>query len=277
MSFKIMVTTGTSRFRVRKKCGEDWMSGLRVSRATMMVGASEAMEEGRPVRISQHPHPMPSLLDGKGRLLYILALADSPLPFGTGFTHGSRMPSLVPTSEDSRIYEFCILYPYPLNQKEEQTALKEIEELFTEAGGKQVSKDVWGRRGLAYTIKGAKEGNFVVYYYEMDPSKVKEVDQALKIMKGVLRHIVVKPPKHYQIVKYSETYEKWLKDRETADEERSRKKEEAVQEQIARKAKRQAKMTTERKKVAPAPRVGGGEDITQKIDELISGDSIDNI
>ncbi|MFA6523887.1 MAG: 30S ribosomal protein S6 [Candidatus Peribacteraceae bacterium] len=186
------------------------------------------------------------------------------------------MPSLVPTSEDVQIYEICVLYPPALNQKEEQGVLKEVEEVFTDAGGKQVSKDLWGRRGLAYPIKGAKEGNFAVYHYEMDPLKVKETDQQLRIMKGVLRHLIVKPPKHYQIVKYSEAYEQWLKSRETAEEERSKKKEEEVQEKIARKAMRQAKMTTERKKAAPAPKVES-EDLTQKIDELIAGDSLDTI
>src|SRR5438874_124716 len=111
----------------------------------------------------------------------------------------SRMPTLTPSSEDVRIYECCILYPYPLGQKEEAELLKEIEGLFADAGGKLVMKDAWGRRGLAYPIGGAVEGNYIVYYYELDPLKVKEIDGALRIMKNVDRHLLVKPPKNYQI------------------------------------------------------------------------------
>jgi small subunit ribosomal protein S6 len=161
-----------------------------------------------------------------------------------------------------------------MNQKEELELLKEIDTLFAEAGAKLVAKDAWGRRGLAYPIGGFNEGNFVIYYWEMDPSKLRELDQQLRITKGVLRHMFVKPPKHYQIVKFSETYEKWLKDRETVGEVKARETEERVKEQVARKAKRQAKLTAERK---PAAKPVEAEDLTQKIDELISGDNIDTL
>ncbi len=184
------------------------------------------------------------------------------------------MPSLVPSSEDVRIYELCLLYPYPFGQKEENDLLKEVEGLFTEVGGKQVAKDKWGRRGLAYDIKGFTEGNFVIYYYELDPAKVKEIDQQLRIMKGVLRHMFVKPPKNYQILKYSDVYEDWLKNRESVDEVRARQKEEKVKEQVAKKAKRQVQKAADEKKSAPAPKMQ--EDVlTEKLEKLISDDNID--
>lgn len=185
------------------------------------------------------------------------------------------MPSLVPTSEDTRIYEWCILYPYPFGQKEEAELLRDIEALFTEVGAKQVAKDKWGRRGLAYSIGGFKEGNYVVYYYEMDPSKVKEVDVQLRIMKGVLRHLFIKPPKNYQIVEYSEAYQQWLKDREQIGEQRAREREEKLKEQVARKAKRQAKMADEKKKEQPAKPAISSKDLTEKLDKLISDDKVD--
>src|SRR5262245_49834306 len=120
------------------------------------------------------------------------------------------MPTLTASSEDVRIYECAVLYPYPLTQKQEQDLLKEVEGYFEEAGAKLVAKDPWSQRGLAYGVKGFSEGCFVIYYYEMDPLKVKEVDHSLKINKNVLRHLFVKPPKNYQILKYSELYQTWL-------------------------------------------------------------------
>lgn len=186
------------------------------------------------------------------------------------------MPELTSSSEDTRIYEWCILYPYPLQQKEEQQLLKEIEGFFEEVGAKQVAKDAWGRRGLAYPVGGFKEGNFIVYYYEMDPAKLKEVDQQLRIQKGVLRHIAVKPPKRYQIVEFSEAYEQWLKNRETVEEQRIREREEKVQEQVVRKAKRQAQVqSVARKRVEPATTQPSGEDLSEQIDKLIAEDPID--
>lgn len=183
------------------------------------------------------------------------------------------MPAYTPQSEDTRLYEICVLYPYPLPQKEEHELLKGVEEIFDEVGAKQVAKDNWGRRGLAYKIGGFTEGNYIVYHYDMDPSKLKEVDNALSILKGVLRHIVVKPPKHYQITTFSEMYGKWKETETAAEEQRKKVREEQLQKKVVEKAKASAKKTeTERRK--PAEKTNAG-DVTQQIDKLISSDNID--
>lgn len=187
------------------------------------------------------------------------------------------MADLIPSTEDARIYEWCVLCPYPLPQKDEQQLLKEIEGIFDEAGAKQVAKDAWGRRGLAYPVKGATEGSFVIYHYEMDPARVGEVDRALRITKGVLRHLAVKPPKRYQVVKYSAAYEQWLKNRETVEQQRARAQEEKVQEQIARRAKMKAKATAERKKAKPAEKPLEEGVLSEQIEKLISDDTIDTL
>lgn len=182
------------------------------------------------------------------------------------------MATLVASSEDVRIYECAVLYPYALPQKEEAQIVKEIEGYFAEVGAKLIAKDAWGRRGLAYAIKGATEANVTIYYYEMDPLKLKEVGHNMKISKGVLRHLFVKPPKHYQIVKYADTYEQWLKERESVDQKRTREKQEKLQEQVAAKARRKVQTKKVETKAAPV----SGEVLTEQIDKLIT-DDLDSI
>ncbi len=188
------------------------------------------------------------------------------------------MPSLVPSSEDVAIYEVCVLYPV-LQQKEEQQVQRDVEELFEEAGARQMTKDLWGRRGLAYRIKGNMEGNFVVYHYEMDPLKLRELDRNLRIVKNVMRHLVVKPPKGYQVVKFSEAYEQWLKDRETLDQVRVREKEEKLKVQVAKRAQAQVRRSDERKKLEgkenEAAKPMQQDLLTEKLDKLISDDTLD--
>jgi small subunit ribosomal protein S6 len=189
------------------------------------------------------------------------------------------MPTLdeTMTDEDVRTYEFCILYPTNLSPKEEADLLKEIEKTIEEQGGKQVSKDIWGKRGLAYKIKGNTEGNFVVYHYIMDPTTLKEIDTALRITPNLLRHIIVKPPKRYKIIKYSESYETWLKEREGEDERRQKEKEEKLAQKVAEKAKRQVKRAAAKKEEeAPAekPKVDK-QKISEQLEKLISDDDLD--
>lgn len=189
------------------------------------------------------------------------------------------MPTLdnTATEEDTRTYEFCVLYPSNLNQKEEAGLLKEVEKIIEEQGGKQISKDAWGKRGLAYKIKGNTEGNFVVYYYQLDPTVLKEIDVSLRILPNLLRHIIVKPPKGYEITKFSEGYETWLKDREGEEDRKKKEQEEKLAKRIADKAKRQVKRVAAKKEEeAPEDKPKADKKkISEQLDKLISDDDLD--
>lgn len=180
-----------------------------------------------------------------------------------------------PETSEAVLYEVCVLHAV-LQQKEEQVLLKNLDELFAEAGGKLVAKDAWGLRGIAYPMQGQTEGHYIVYHYEFPPSTIKELDRNLRIEKNVLRHLIVKPPKGYQIVKWSEKYEQWLKERETLDQKRVREEEAKLQEKVAARARVQAKRAEEqkRKKVeAPAKPMVEGE-LEEKLEKLISDDTL---
>jgi ATPase subunit of ABC transporter with duplicated ATPase domains len=135
-----------------------------------------------------------------------------------------------------------------------------------------IAKDAWGQRGLAYPIRKNREGNFVIYYYELSPAKVKEIDRQLRILPNVLRHLVVKPPKHYEIVRYAERYEQWLKERSAAEETRQKEEERRLQKKVAERAKIQAKRVETKKKEITSTLEES--DLTQKLEELISDDTL---
>jgi small subunit ribosomal protein S6 len=186
------------------------------------------------------------------------------------------MATLTPSSEDTRIYELCVLLPYPMQPKELSEVQNEVEKLFEEAGGKQVAKDVWGRRGLAYKIEGSTEGIFVVYYYDLLPEKMEEIEHALRIMPKVLRHMVVKPPKDYQVVEFSKKYEEWKQSEQSAVETRKKDQEEELRKKMIAKQQRQTK------RAEPAPKKVVKEvtekdegKITAEIDKLISADELE--
>lgn len=180
------------------------------------------------------------------------------------------------TDEDTRIYEFCFLYPSTLSQKEENELLKEIEKIIEETGAKQISKDPWGKRGLAYKIKGHTEGNYIVYYYEMKPKSILEIDTTLRITPNILRHIVVKPPKGYQVTSFSEEFVKWLKDREEEGDRKKKEKEDRLAKRVAEKAKRQVKRVAAKKdeETVDKPKADKKQ-ISDELDKLISDDDLD--
>lgn len=186
----------------------------------------------------------------------------------------SSMPTLVPSSEDVRVYEFAVMYAPDLDQKAEATLLKEVEGLFVEAKGTLLFKDPWSKRGLAYKIGSFSEAKFVIYYYELPPVSVRELDHQLRLQKGVLRHLTTIPPKGYEAVSFEVKYQEWLNARETVAEARSRKREEKVQQTVVDRAKRVSKRmeTKAKEKVTVEPLKP--EDITKQLDKLISDDDL---
>ena len=183
------------------------------------------------------------------------------------------MPTLVASSEDVRVYEFAVMVKPDLDQKAESTLLSEVEALFAEASGKLLFKDSWSKRGLAYKIGGYMEAKFVIYYFELDPSKVREIDHQLRLQKGVLRHLMVIPPKGYEAVSYEAKYEDWLKNRETIAQARSRKREEKMQQTVVTQAKRTTKrMETKVKEEVKKPLQM--HELDKQLDKLISDDDL---
>lgn len=180
------------------------------------------------------------------------------------------MVSLIPTSEDTSVYEVAVLYAGDITDKAEAQLLKDLEGIFAENGGKQIFKDVWGKRGLAYSVKGHKEGKFIIYYYEVDPSKIRTVDQAIRLEKNVLRHLLLLPPKGYEAVSYGAQYEDWIKNRETIQDLKTRKKEEKSQEKVKARAKVEARRAEAKKKdKKPSKPMEAGK-ITEELDKLLS-------
>lgn len=185
------------------------------------------------------------------------------------------MVKLQASSEDTRVYELCVLYPYPLSQKEESELIKSIEALCEEHGGKLIDKDMWGRRGLAYAIEGYDEGSYVVYYYEFKPEAIKELDNNLRILSGVLRHMLIKPPKDYEIVKYSEEYEKWIKGQADREEMQKKNQEEELKKKMLKKQQIKAKRDAAKRKDTQEKTEKSDKEIGSEIDKLISDDDLD--
>ncbi len=183
--------------------------------------------------------------------------------------------------EEKTLYELCVLIPHPLTQKEEQTVWKEIDKLLEEAEAKLLLKDVWGQRGLAYKIGGFTEGSYTIFYVQIDPSKVRELDKQLRILKNVLRHMIIKPPKHYQMVKYADLYKKWEEEGTFQRLRQSQEKQEKLEKQALEKAKTAAKKVVARSSrkaddASDKPKMSEAA-ISNEVSKLLSDDSLNNL
>lgn len=89
-------------------------------------------------------------------------------------------------------YELVVLY-HPDLEIDLDKALKKVEGVISNAKGKVVESDNWGKRKLAYTIKKEDHAIYVVYKLELPKDSVAKVESTLNITDEVLRYLLVKP------------------------------------------------------------------------------------
>jgi small subunit ribosomal protein S6 len=89
-------------------------------------------------------------------------------------------------------YELAILYDPDLEIDLDKAADK-VKAIVTKNGGTVTAEDNWGKRKLAYNIKGHDMAVYVFYAVDMAPSAVAQVETTLTITDEVIRFLITKP------------------------------------------------------------------------------------
>lgn len=89
-------------------------------------------------------------------------------------------------------YEIAVLY-HPDLEIDLDKAAARVTKIITDNGGKIVSEDNWGKRKLAYTIKGNEHAVYVFYTVELPGEAVRKVESILNITDEVIRFLITRP------------------------------------------------------------------------------------
>ncbi len=89
-------------------------------------------------------------------------------------------------------YEIAVLY-HPDLEVDLTKAEERVKKIVTDNGGKVVSDDNWGKRKLAYSIKGNEHAVYVFYTVELPGAAVQKVESTLNIVGEVIRFLITKP------------------------------------------------------------------------------------
>lgn len=68
---------------------------------------------------------------------------------------------------------------------------KEFVDMVKKDGGEVLDVDVWGKRYLAYKIKGHNEGYYIVYNFKISPSEIAEIKRQMQLKQEILRFMIV--------------------------------------------------------------------------------------
>ncbi len=90
-----------------------------------------------------------------------------------------------------RTYETLYIVKPDLEDDEIQTVANGVEKLVTDNGGVIVRSEIWGRRKLAYLVKGYGEGCYVLLRFEGEPEIVSRFQENFRYNEAVIRYLIV--------------------------------------------------------------------------------------
>ena len=101
-----------------------------------------------------------------------------------------------------RYYELIYILNSNVERKKIDQVMKDIGNRLEKTESKIINHIAWGKKKLAYSIKGNTYGNYILLHYEGgDNNKLNEFDSWLKLSGLVIRHMIVKLEEKPDVVK----------------------------------------------------------------------------
>ena len=88
-------------------------------------------------------------------------------------------------------YESVIIVNPSLDEEKVKSLIDKFSDLINKHG-KVTKVDNMGKRKLAYEVKKNREGIYVVFYFEAEPSLIAELERNYRITGEVIKFIVVR-------------------------------------------------------------------------------------
>jgi small subunit ribosomal protein S6 len=125
-----------------------------------------------------------------------------------------------------RYYELIYIVSSSVERKKNDQAMKEIGKKIEETGSKIINHIIWGKKKLAYPIKGNTYGTYILAHYQGgDNDKLQEFDSWLKLSDLAIRHMIVKLDEKPDIVESLEENDAAEKGKDRSSDEENLKKE----------------------------------------------------
>ena len=90
-----------------------------------------------------------------------------------------------------RNYEIMILLDSSLQEEEISALIEKVQQTITTSQGKIIKVNQWGKRELAYEIKGHNEAIYVVIDFELEPENIANIERNIKFDEKIIRYLIV--------------------------------------------------------------------------------------
>jgi small subunit ribosomal protein S6 len=91
-----------------------------------------------------------------------------------------------------RKYEIMFIVFSALTEEDRTAAITSVEETLKSEGADNIVTEKWGERKLAYPIQKKETGFYVLTTFDIDGTKLFDVEKKLNINEKLMRYIIVK-------------------------------------------------------------------------------------
>jgi small subunit ribosomal protein S6 len=89
-------------------------------------------------------------------------------------------------------YEMVVIASPDVTDEALEPLVEGIRQFITGKGGEVTELTRWGKKKLAYAIKRAMEGHYVLFRFRLEPAFNRELENNLKISEKILRYLIIK-------------------------------------------------------------------------------------
>jgi small subunit ribosomal protein S6 len=93
---------------------------------------------------------------------------------------------------NDRVYEILFIADPNLGEDAVDALTEQVQGFVEKDGGKVEKTENWGKKRLAYEVRGHREGYYVLIVVEGTGPLVKEVERKMKVTDGLLRYLTVR-------------------------------------------------------------------------------------
>ena len=90
-----------------------------------------------------------------------------------------------------RTYELMLVLDSSVGEERIQQVKDRLRALVTTRGGSVVDEEDWGKRKLAYRIKGKTEATYWLAHLELESGLSEELQRSFNISEEILRHLLL--------------------------------------------------------------------------------------
>ncbi len=89
-----------------------------------------------------------------------------------------------------REYELVFIVHPDLDETALKDVVEKVKSWITDAGGEVTKVDLWGKKRMAYSIRKQKDGQYVLFRVQMEPTFGVTLERNIRFLEPVMRFLL---------------------------------------------------------------------------------------